>query len=108
LPAITVNVAGYGRVIYFSASSTELSFYEDVFRRIQRIVGLTPILNVPSGMEVVSRVAGGVEYIFLQNFLPTAQKVSLEHGYRDALTGVSYRRVVDMDGFDVKVLVIES
>jgi beta-galactosidase len=108
LPAITVNEADKGRVIYFAASSTEMAFYEDAFRRIQKMLALSPILNVPAGMEVVSRHAAGVEYIFLQNFLPTAQKLSLEHAYRDALTGHSYKVAMELDSFDVKVLVLEE
>jgi len=71
------------------------------------MVGLTPILEVPSGIEVVSRVAEGREYVFVQNFLPVAQNVSLPRAYRDAVTSVLCHASVTLDPFDVKVLFTE-
>jgi len=107
LAAVTVNTSGQGRVVYFGASSTDVAFYEESFRKIGVMLELKPILEAPPGMEVVSREAQGMEYIFVQNFLPVTQRVALGQTYRDALTKDLCHGSVSLEPFDVKVLLIE-
>jgi beta-galactosidase len=107
LAALTANSSGKGLVVYFGASSADIAFYEESFRRIQEMVGFTPILEVPSGIEVVSRMADRKEYVFVQNFLPVAQSIVLPRPYRDAVTNALCHGSVTLEPFDVKVLFTE-
>jgi beta-galactosidase len=104
IPAITVNQAGEGRVVYFAASSIAPAFYQDAFQRIGSMLRMAPILKVPTGVEVVSRDSRGVEYLFLQNTLAASQRVRLERDYRDALTREPVRGELELSGFEVRVL----
>ena len=108
LPAVMLNSHGKGLAVYFAASSLQPAFYEEVLRNIAQQTGIKPLLPVPLGVDVVSRCTEGSEYIFLMNLTPHSQTVTLATEYRDALTGVILSDPLQLDGFDVRILVRAS
>jgi len=108
LTAVTKHTAGPGCVFYFAAGSSDPGFYEAMMHRIGEQARITPLIEVPAGVDVVSRTADGTEYIFLMNLTPTPQKISLPHRYRDAATNASVADAVTLEAFDVRVLATES
>jgi beta-galactosidase len=107
LPAVTVHGFGKGRVVYFAAGSEEAAFYEDGLMRMGQMIGLKPLLDVPAGVDVVSRSTGVAEYLFLMNMTPETQRVTLTGSCRDAIKNEPVTNALLIEAFDARVLVRE-
>lgn len=108
LPGVTMHAYGKGRVVYCAAGSVDAALYEALFGEIGIRTGIVPLLDVPPGVDVVSRSTDEGDILFVMNLTPVAQHIPLAHRYRDALTGDSVQGALDLVGFDVRVLATES
>ena len=70
-PAVTRNRHGRGWVIYVGCDSTSDDFYEAVAHVAGAASGLTPLIQVPDGVEVTSRQDGDTTFYFLLNLTET-------------------------------------
>jgi beta-galactosidase len=108
LPGVTMHVYGKGRVVYCAAGSADVGLYEALFEEIGVRAGIVPLLDVPPGVDVVSRTTDEGDILFVMNLTPVPQRIPLAHKYRDALSGSSVQRTLELAGFDVRVLATES
>jgi beta-galactosidase len=88
MPALTVNEFGRGRCYYIAARTGE-DFLMDFYRHVAGEAGLAPLVpNLPQGMGVTGRVGeNGREYLFLMNYLPTENSLTLPDKRLDLLSG---------------------
>ncbi len=66
-PAVTRHRHGQGWVIYVATDSAENQFHETLARAAGNLAKLSPLISVPSGVEIVSREDGGTVFYFLLN-----------------------------------------
>ncbi|MFP5267705.1 MAG: beta-galactosidase trimerization domain-containing protein [Acidobacteriota bacterium] len=72
-PAITCNRYGKGWAFYAGADRAEEGLYETLARSAASACAIKPLIEVPYGVEVVSRQDAGAVYYFLLNLTPAAQ-----------------------------------
>lgn len=71
-PALTAHSYGKGMAYYVCADFEE-DFYRDLCRKVSEAAGIKSIwTNLPEGVEVTTREDEKAEYLFIQNFNPTA------------------------------------
>jgi beta-galactosidase len=102
-PAITVNSFGKGKAVYIGPDLHP----PDLFRLLQKLsanAGLTPIMNVPQGIEVTARRRGSKRWIFALNHNAEPQSVSVPTGVKDAITGRSYSGSTEIPAYGVLIL----
>jgi len=104
MPAVTVNQAGKGFLVYVGTDSESPEFYETIFNVISEKFHFEPIINAPDGVEVVSRTGKENEYIFLLNLTDSKQQITLPVPCKNILTGNIMEGPVLLDGLDVWVL----
>ena len=95
MPALTRN--GYGQgVCYYVAARTDAAFLRELYGAAMREQGLAPLLeNIPVGVGVTRRVGDPAgETLFVMNYLPSEQTVTLQGAYRDRLTGEPFEGTV--------------
>jgi beta-galactosidase len=85
----TINQYNKGVVVYVGADCNNVSFYEEIIGYLKPYIQVKPILDVPSGMEVVSRKKGNKEYIFVLNYTRLEQIVKLPVVLNELLTNTS-------------------
>lgn len=80
-PALLENDFGEGKAYYICADA-EQAFYDDLYEKLTKEAGISPILSteIPDGVEVTSRSGDNAEYIFFQNFNRADVKVQLPKG----------------------------
>ena len=88
MPALTVNEFGRGRCYYIAARTGE-DFLADFYRHAAGEAHLAPLVpDLPQGMTAAKRVVEeGREYLFLMNYLPTENSLTLKDKQRDLLSG---------------------
>ena len=86
-PAITSHAFGGGTVFYVGVDSEELSFHRSLFQMLARRLDIGPILQAPEGVEVVSRVTGSREYVFLLNLTADEKRIAIAEPALDAILG---------------------
>ena len=85
-PALTRNSFGKGSC-YFIAARTGEDFLRDFYRHAAKEAGVMPLVaQAPMGIGVSSRVGtDGCEYLFVSNFRPVANTVTVAGKWRDLL-----------------------
>ena len=72
-----MNQHGQG-CAYYVAARHDVEFYREFYRQLVAVHGVTtPLNNLPLGISVTSREQGDKEYLFIMNFLNSAQNVEL-------------------------------
>ncbi len=88
MPALTQNCFGAG-CCYYLAVRTGEDFLQDFYRHIAGEAGIAPLLeNIPQGIGVAKRTGeNSREFLFVMNFLPTENSVTLPGQWQVMLTG---------------------
>jgi beta-galactosidase len=88
MPALTENSFGKGRCYYIAARTGE-DFLQDFYCHAAKEAGIMPLLtNIPQGIGVAKRIGeNGQEFLFVMNFLPEENTVTLEGQWQDMLAG---------------------
>ncbi len=86
LPAITINAAGKGFVIYVSFTSTEDAFFDTLFTTLAARFHIQPLLDAPAGVDVVSRTHAGTEFLFAINNTLSPVRIPLPSPTKELLT----------------------
>jgi beta-galactosidase len=101
--AITRNSFGKGKAIYVGADLDPASLAR-VLRSVAASAGVQTPVEVPQGVEMTVRQAGGKRWMFLMNNKPDAQTVKLAKPGIDLLTGQARSGEVELSGYGVQVL----
>lgn len=102
-PAVTVNTFGIGRAIYL-ATMCEPPFYLDLADWLRELLGLTPLLKVPSGVEVSLREKDDLRVYFLLNHQHSPIRLNFYKPMHDFLTGGTVSGSYDLPPHGVLVL----
>ena len=71
-PALTAHSYGKGMAYYVCADFEE-DFYNDLCRKVSEAAGVKSLwVNLPEGVELSTRQDEKAEYLFIQNFNPSA------------------------------------
>ncbi len=107
MPAVTVNRFGDGYAYYIGAEIQE-PFTKDFLNYVFGKHDVAPDLQVPDGVEVVTRVKDGKEYIFVLNHAYRDVDIELPKGrFTDLLSGDILETAFVLKNTDVKILVRE-
>jgi beta-galactosidase len=104
-PALTVNRYGKGEA-YYIAARTEGAFLPELYGRLVSAVGVDRALDtdLPPGVTAQLRTDGTTRTVFLMNFNAREERVILDAGYTDLLTGESLQGAVTLERYGVRVL----
>jgi beta-galactosidase len=103
--AISINRYGNGYVIYVGTDSKNAAFYESLGKYIREKFDIKPLLPVPYGCEVVSRVKAGKEYIFVLNYTLKEQSFVLPMEMQEMLSGETLTGNTTIAPLDVKIFI---
>jgi beta-galactosidase len=103
-PAITINRHGRGTVIYVGTESPSAKLYDALVTLAARQSGLTLAPKLPAGVEIATRQKPGEKIVFLLNYTGKPQTVAVGAATRNALTGQTEPRDVEIHAYGVKVI----
>jgi beta-galactosidase len=108
-PAVTENRFGRGKA-YYIASDPEERFLDDFYVRILEQHGIEPLLETPAGVEVTLRETDTGPLLFILNHNAGPEQVTLPSGrrYYDLLGDVEVSGAFELDGYDVRILEMET
>lgn len=102
-PAATLNQFGKGKVIYLGALG-DGAYYETVTRWVSTLAGISPLLETPTGVEVVERWQDEQRILFALNHTESIQSIQFSGTFTNLLDGMSYTGTVSLDPHGVMVL----
>lgn len=106
-PALTVNEFGKGSA-YYIAFRNNIDFEKDFYGALIEDLHLLKALNadLPEGVTAQLRTDGVKEFIFVMNFSPCKQEVTLkdERVYKELLSGTTIEGSLHLEGYGVMVL----
>ena len=104
-PVLTVNPFGKGQA-YYLAAHPEQNLADDLTAMLVRRAGVRRSLNadLPDGVTAERREGSGKEFIFVQNFNPSAVKIPLYAAYRDKESGSTLSQMLPLGGYEVRIL----
>lgn len=101
--AIAVNSYGKGQAVYIGADLDAASLARTL-SSLLKIHGVTPLFEVPRGVDLTIRQAGSRQWVFLLNHTPEPQTISLRENFKDLLTGTAYAEKISLAPYDARVL----
>jgi beta-galactosidase len=102
-PAVTMNRAGAGRVIYIGTVG-DAAFYALVTGWLLQLAGVPPLLQAPQGVEIAERWQGDQRLLFVLNHTAQEQPIPLQGRFTDLLTGESKSGFVTLAAREVLLL----
>jgi beta-galactosidase len=103
-PAITLNQFGTGRAIYVGAVG-DGQLYDVLAKWLLDTTGIQGEFTTPPGIEVTQRTQGDTKLHFILNHNNSPQTIRLENPYENLLGTKQLQGDVQVDPFDVLVLV---
>jgi beta-galactosidase len=100
-PAVTLNSYGKGHVMMFCSSSDDPEYFEAMAYVLAERFGIKPILNVPDGVIVSSRVKDGQEYFIAVNAKESDVSFTPEIPLYDVLNDKRIEGNTIIKGYDV-------
>jgi beta-galactosidase len=102
-PAVTMNNFGEGQAIYLGAFGDE-ALLGPVCEWLLSFKGISPIMELPAGMEVTERWQGDRLFLFLLNHNAGITNINLDRRYLNLLDGAELGGAVKLNPLDVLVL----
>ncbi|MFD1956584.1 beta-galactosidase [Paenibacillus thailandensis] len=105
-PALTVNKLGAGEAYYIATRFKE-PFYADFYGELVRRTGIKRVIetDLPAGVTAQLRTDGEHDYVFVQNFSASEQRVELDGcEYADLLTGEAVSGALTLPLYGVRIL----
>ena len=104
-PALTVHSFGKGRAYDLSARADD-AFTKDFVFLLAKEAGIRKSLDaeLPEGVTAERRTGPEKDFIFVQNFNPSALQIPLNAPCRDSESGCVYEKVLPLGGYEVKIL----
>lgn len=104
-PVVTRNRHGQGWVFYAGVDCMEDEFYEALARAMGKTAGLTPLIDAPYDVEVVSRRDAQTTFYFLLNLTEAEHKnIVLPHPMDDLINDRKNISRISLGPLDVAVL----
>jgi beta-galactosidase GanA len=105
-PAITIHASGSGHVIFVGTDSRDGGFYDAIFETVAARFGIAPLLDVPAGVDVVSRRCGKTkrEILFVMNWATEPRKIQLPGAMEDKASGRRYSESFELASLDAAIL----
>lgn len=100
-PAVTLNRYGKGHVILFCSRAGSQEYFEAIGHVIGEKLDIKPLLNVPDGVIVSSRVKNGKEYILAVNAKESKVTFTPDIRLYDELADQEITGDVTIEGYDV-------
>lgn len=104
-PAITMNRFGLGRLYYVGCESRDPAFYDRLGRFLGEALAIEPLLDVPEGVEVVSRIKDDLEYLFVLNLTEEMKVIALPERMKELVTEKEYPNSLGLPGLDIRIFV---
>jgi beta-galactosidase len=101
--AVTANKFGKGKAIYVGAD-LDVASLSRVLPSLAGSAGVQQPLDVPRGVELTVRTAGGKQWIFLLNHTPDAQTVGISKNFTDVLTMETLNGKATLEAYGVRIL----
>ena len=102
-PAVTINKYKKGYVVFCGTNCENVGFYEDLAQNLATQFEIKPILEAPKYCEVVSRVSGDKEFVFVINLIDRKLSFNLEQEMKELITGTMENGKIEIEPLDVKV-----
>jgi beta-galactosidase len=105
-PALTVNRVGAGQAYYIGSQNSE-AFLDDFFRALAGDLRIAPVIDaaLPVGVTAQRRTDGARDFVFVMNFTPEAQTVTLDSAaYTDMVSGAAVGKTLDLGPYGARVL----
>jgi beta-galactosidase len=102
--ALTRNSHGSGEGWYLGTIVKEDSFYNGLINDLISSAGITPLLNTPEGVEVVSREDDQKKLLFLINHSEKPKTVKVPQGFTELISGKKTKKKIRIDRYDVAVI----
>lgn len=102
-PAITSNAVGKGKAFYVGAHMDAASLAR-VLIAIERMAGVTSMIQVPHGVEVTTRQSGNHEWTYVLNQTGKPQVLELERAYKNCISGGPVQGKQTLEPYGVMVL----
>jgi beta-galactosidase len=106
-PAVTRNIYGEGTA-YYLGTRPEERYTKSLLQRVCEEAGVSPIAEVPPGVDAVRRKTEDTSFLFLLNHNQEAVEVSLPNPGRDLLTGTEYVHNLVLAPLEVAVLKVRG
>lgn len=94
-PCITRNNFGDG-IAYYIGTRSNNAFYKEFLRSVCEEKKIKPLWKTPDGVEAVSRIKGGKNYIFLLNHAQDTRTVTAEDACTELLSKITYKKGQEM------------
>jgi beta-galactosidase len=102
-PALTRYKFGQG-ASYYLGTRPERACMDWLLEKVCREAGITPALDVPAGVEVVSRQHNGTSFQFLLNHNQASVEIKLGEPALDILSEVTHTQSLTLEGYGVAIL----
>lgn len=104
-PALSENRFGLGKAYYIAFRSSD-AFLDDFLGGLADQIGLKRAIQIPlpEALTAALREDGQNAYILLQNYGDSAQSLSLDRDYTDALSGEALKGEIVMPAYSYRVL----
>jgi beta-galactosidase len=102
-PAVTMNNFGEGQAVYLGALGDE-ALHNALFDWLLALKGISPIMELPGGVELTARWQGDRVLLFLLNHNAGITNIHLDRRYLNLLDGAELGETVKLNPLDVLVL----
>jgi beta-galactosidase len=90
-PAVTVNSHGKGKA-YYVASRNDARFQDEFIGALSQNLSRAVKADLPQGVVAALRTDGTADFLFIMNFNPTPQTITLDTECEDLLAGGQVRK----------------
>lgn len=102
-PVITLNHYKNGNVVYVGTDSDNPDFYAHLAKILAVTFQIKPILEVPEGIDVMSRTKDNLEYIFVLNYTSLPQTITLPNEMEDHLSDQTVKGKIVLEPFGTRI-----
>ncbi|NJK87014.1 MAG: hypothetical protein HC906_14590 [Bacteroidales bacterium] len=100
---VSMNRYKKGLVYYVGTDCNDIEFYENIVGFIRSELKIKPLLELPQGLEVVSRVTENKEYVFVLNYTRIQQPFVLAEEMLEILSNKSVSGKFHLAPLDVAI-----
>jgi beta-galactosidase GanA len=101
---IALNHYKKGAIVYVGTDSDDPDFYAHWANLLTEKFEIKPILEVPAGLDVISRTKDSTEYIFILNYTTLAQTVKLPKEMEELITNQHVKGKMEIEPLGVRIL----
>jgi beta-galactosidase len=100
---VTMNQYRKGVVVYVGIDSENPDFYTHLAHVLAEKLDIKPILDVPAGLDVMSRANGSLQYLFVLNYTTEQQTFRLPAEMKELITNQLMKGRVKINSLGVQI-----